>query len=255
MCDLSSQVGVIEDCAHGFFAVDSDDDVRGDYVIGSLTKFFPVYDGGVIASNEDFQLSLEPLSFGRELKSIYNVLHIAVRYGRLKWLGWIFSLVALIRSSRSNDEDDDSSENEKDEVNRISFEKYEKQVCKPASKICNYIVENSNFEQIVFKRKENYRYILDGLKNESNIELGLNCINDEFIPYMVVGRLLYPDLHHPALIKKGLPIWRWEHIYLSDCKIAKEYSKSIIQIPCHHQLSKAELSAIVSGIKQCLKES
>ena len=122
-----------------------------------------------------------------------------------------------------------------------------------SSKSCDYIINHANFAGIVEKRKNNYAYLLNALSGQPNIDLSLNCNESDFIPYMVIGVLANPELHHPLLIEKKLPIWRWEHLYPSQCSVAKEYSKSIIQIPCHQQLSSEELSALADGIIDCLQ--
>ena len=64
-CGLPDSVSIIEDCAHAFFLnyLDVANDMQGDYVIGSLIKFFPVYEGGVLASKNTFKLELEKQSF------------------------------------------------------------------------------------------------------------------------------------------------------------------------------------------------
>ncbi len=249
--DLLSKVCIIEDYAHAFFWQQSDDQRVGDYIVGSLTKFFPTFDGGLLVANKEIKNTPLPLSVVKELKSFYNVFHLASQYGRVKWIAWLFGLMALLRK-RSIDSNNVARDNHIDaQPSNIDIGDVE---IYAASKTCNYIVNHSDFKRIVDKRRQNYFYILDGLKDEENLDLSFNCRDSEFIPYMVVGKLRKPELHHPLIIQKNLPVWRWEHIYPSHCDIAKEYSRSIIQIPCHQQLSSTELAGIVDGIKECLRE-
>ncbi len=126
---------------------------------------------------------------------------------------------------------------------------------KRASKITNYIIKHSDFDAIAIKRRENYQFILDQLSEEPNIDLSLNKLDSNAVPYMVLIRLSDPTTQHAALKAIGLPIWRWDRLYRSDCKRAYEYACSVIQIPCHQQLRKEELAALVSGVKRCLGNS
>ena len=253
-CALTNSIAVIEDCAHSFFMLSDSSQTYGNYIVGSLTKFFPTHDGGVLAANAQLSINFRELSLVEELKATYNAFHDAVRFGRLKLIGWLFNIIASVRSDSSDQESLRGDEGIVELEYDIDSE-YEEQVSLSASKICQYIVVHSDYEKIIKKRQKNYRYIIESLKEEPNIDLSLNCTDDDFIPYMVVGRLLNPGIHHPKLISSRLPIWRWEHIYNSECKVAREYSKSIIQIPCHQQLSDNELSVMVDGIKECLRES
>ncbi len=253
-CKLGENIAVIEDCAHSFFVSSDSKQAHGDYVVGSSTKFFPTHDGGVLAAHTQFPSSLSSLSLTQEVKAVYNVFNDAIRYGRLKPIRWLFNIIASIRSSLSDVNDQELMQEERI-VEPTVDSYYESQARFAASKACKYIVAHSDFDKIIKKRQQNYRYIINALKDESNIDLSLNCTDDDFVPYMVIGRLLYPEIHHPILISNRLPVWRWEHIYDSECSIAKQYSKSIIQIPCHQQLTEKELSVMVDGIKESLRES
>jgi dTDP-4-amino-4,6-dideoxygalactose transaminase len=246
-------VAVIEDCAHAFFGNAEMLVGQGDYVVASLTKFFPTYDGGILAAGNQCSISIKSLSFKQELKVAYNTFHDAVRYGRFKSIAWMFSLISRVRSSDDCDQDSEVTAIEVDAAALNSD--YLDGVDSSASKTCQYIVSHTNFQEIIDKRKENYRYILSQLSGLKNIDLSLNCRDEDFIPYMVIIRLHNPATQHASLIKSGLAIWRWEDIYPSDCQVAKEYSQSIIQVPCHQQLTDKELMSIVVRIKACLEES
>lgn len=251
-CLLPKSICIIEDCAHAFFSYSKDAIDHGNYIVGSLTKFFPTHDGGVLATTVDQFVQSESLSFKQELKAAYNAIHDAVRFGRFKSIAWVFSLVGYLRGNENQDSDDEYKHSN---LNSVKYdENYHKQMDLSASKACKYIVAHVDYSVVANKRRENYQYILKELASQQNIDLSLNNLDRDFIPYMVIVRLLDPENQHAKLISNRLPIWRWEHIYRSSCEISKEYSKSIIQIPCHQQLTKAELVSMVRSIKQCLRE-
>lgn len=257
-CGLTKQVAIIEDCAHAFFIDYNDvsEDMKGDYVIGSLTKFFPVYDGGVLASKNKLCIKLEKLTLKQELRSIYNLLHMAVRYNRLRWLSPVFKLIDALRPVRPEDIEEPL------DLKAAPFEKHindleylePELLDKRASKITRYIISHSDFDAIANKRRENYCYIVEQLKSEPNIDLSLNRQELNSVPYMVLVRLKDPLNQHASLKELRLPVWRWDRLYVSKCKQAHMAACSIIQIPCHQQLRKDELSALVVGLKECLRE-
>ncbi len=245
--ELLSKVCVIEDCAHAFFQQEQFNLVEGDYMIGSLTKFFPTHDGGVLVAKKEIKNVPTSLSITQEIKSLYNIFHVAVQYGRFKWLAWLFALMSLLRN-RGSEDDLEVARSDTDAAACSEIDVY------AASKSCGFVIDHANFKRIVEKRRQNYFYILDSLKNVKDLDLSLNCTESDFIPYMVIGVLQQPALHHPLLINKKLPIWRWEHLFSSQCQNANAYSKSLIQIPCHQQLSSKELLTMVDGIKECLSK-
>ena len=249
--ELLSNMCVIEDYAHAFFLQAPLEYMEGNYIVGSLTKFFPTFDGGVLIARKAIKNTPISLSAIQELKSLYNVMHLATQYGRLKWIAWLFGLMSYLREQSSESENESPANHADAQLSHLDNQNIE---IFAASKVSNYIIDHSDFRKIVEKRKQNYSYLLNQLKDEKNLDLSFNCRDSDFIPYMVVAKLKQAEKHHPLLIRKNLPIWRWEHIYPSQYDIAKEHSKSIIQIPCHQQLSTEELSALVSDIKECIKE-
>ena len=249
-CRLSQSIGIIEDCAHAFFSSSNELSEQGDYIIGSLTKFFSTHDGGVLASNTRPLIQTKSLSVKQELKAAYNAIHEAVRFGRFKLIAWLFSLIAYLRSRDTDNESNDALD--EDEASEEYTSDYHDEMSLSASKACQYIVKHADFARIIDKRKKNYRYILQQLSSEASVDLSLNTLGDDFVPYMVIVKLLDAEKHHARLIAKRLPIWRWENIYPSDCEVAKEYAQTIVQLPCHHQLTEKELVSMVASIKQCL---
>ena len=255
-CSLKDNVSIVEDCAHDFFLdyQNIPNDMQGDYVIGSLIKFFPVYEGGVLASKKPFNVELKKQTLMQEFKSLYNLLHMAVRYGRLRWIAPFFNMIDILRTPKSDDIEVPLN------LEEAPYEKLENEIehldvdllDKHASKITNYIIKHSDFDAIAIKRRENYQFVLEQLSVEPSIDLSLNKLDSDVIPYMVLVRLSKPMPQHAALKEMGLPIWRWDRLYNSDCKRAYEYACSVIQIPCHQQLRKEELTALVDGVKKCI---
>lgn len=99
-CDATDTL-LLEDCAHAFYGMAGERAVGawGDYAITSLTKFFPILEGGLLASatRPIPALSLAPQTLKAELKGIFDISHMATAHGRLKGLGLF---VDMLRGGR-----------------------------------------------------------------------------------------------------------------------------------------------------------
>src|SRR5262245_35415206 len=110
-CDTHG-IALIEDCAHAFFGVSDGRPVGtwGDCAIASLTKFFPVPEGGLIVSSTRplDMLYLTPRSLQDQVKAALDAVEIGVQHDRFpglnSLLGFLFGVKKWIRRhNNSND--------------------------------------------------------------------------------------------------------------------------------------------------------
>jgi hypothetical protein len=101
-CD-EHQIALIEDCAHCYFGNAGERPVGtwGDFSTASLSKFFPVPEGGVLASASRtiVALDLAPQGFKAQLKAWVDVFESAVSCGRFAGINW--ALAGLLRVKNS----------------------------------------------------------------------------------------------------------------------------------------------------------
>ena len=85
------EILLVEDCAHSYFGWAGDRPVGqwGDYAIGSLTKFFPVGEAGLLASAHHplRPLGLSAPGWRQQLKGVVDVVELAHSHGRLRGIG------------------------------------------------------------------------------------------------------------------------------------------------------------------------
>lgn len=109
LCDKHKLV-LIEDCAHAFFG--SKDGFTlgtcGDYAIGSAMKFFPLFDGGILASSRHALRTIELVSppLGLEMKAATNVVEYAMRYRRLPLLSLPLKVAVALKDFLAHHEKD-----------------------------------------------------------------------------------------------------------------------------------------------------
>ena len=93
---------LIEDCAHAFFGITDDWPVGswGDVSIASLTKFFPVPEGGLIASATRplKALDLEPRGWYGEIKAAADAIELGVEHERFPGLNSLFAGVFAMKN-------------------------------------------------------------------------------------------------------------------------------------------------------------
>jgi len=253
---------MLEDCAHAFFG--EQDGIAlgsaGDYAIASSMKFFPVFDGGILASKR-FDLSeiaLRKPSFPFELKALSNIVERALSYDRLGTIGTLFKyglkakdhawrlikhhspVIAGARYAPGSSEGGYVLEPEWLDVRM--------------SRVSSLILKFSNYGRITERRRANYRYLLEHLGSLP----GLRPLFPELPPGVVP--LNYPTVVEnpatlfPALKMAGVPIWRFgeyldreitEEVCANSCYL----SRHVFQFPCHPELRPGELSWMVDTIR------
>lgn len=259
-CDRHNMV-MIEDCAHAFFGDWQGMPVgsSGDYAIASSMKFFPVFDGGILAAkNTDLAgitLRKPPLPF--ELKALSNVIERALQYGRLgivagairfglKLKDTIWRLVKR-RSQKIAEARYSPGSSEGGFV--LDPEWLDVRM----SRVSRTILRFSNYQRIIEERRANYRYLLEHLGNSPGIRPLYPELPAGTVPLNFPVFVDSPSTLFPALKRAGVPIWRFgeyldEEITEQVCSNSCHLSRHVFQFPCHSELRPGELSWMVDTI-------
>jgi len=259
-CD-EHNLTMIEDCAHAFFGKVGDKPVGsyGDYAIGSIMKFFPVFDGGCLVSAKH-SLSDENLRPGGrnfELQSLINVLEISFRHNKLNILNWLLFIPLSIKNYLWN---------------RIKTNRHNKgktiQTAPAAScggvdfdprwihvqgSLCTRILMKFlSTNRIVERRKENYLFLMERFSGSELYKPLFRDLAESTVPYVFPLLVQTPDPIFYKLRAKGLPLLRWEQLWNKGdhniCDISSHYSRHLIQIPCHQEFTRADLEHMASTI-------
>ncbi len=227
---------VIEDWAHCFFGqLSSDPTYHGDFSVSSCNKFFPTVDGGVVwGLNKDFP-HLTHFSWKDEITSflgMYPVFWKKIAFLKNKFLKQQDTCLP-IENTGSN-----------------SFFRYfnPRSVQHSCMRLTKWIVYHSDYHKIIHQRQANYRYLATHL---SNLKTGTPLypeLGNNIVPY-VFPFVLNNDKYFNIIRNKGLMLFRWEELAKTDCTNSNHYRTHLIQIPCHQDLTHAELEKIVNIIK------
>lgn len=263
-CDETGIV-FIEDCAHAFFGATHSVGVGqcGDYAIASSMKFFPMYDGGLLASNryplQDITLQRPSLTI--ELKSLVNTLERAIAYGRFGWVGWCLAKIMAAKSvlwqrlkstTRLKSNGPSSSEG--------AYGLDENWIHVATTRISKQVLRHSDVERIAHYRRRNYRILDAALGHLPGVRPVFSALPDDCVPLVYPLYFEHPEEHFRALKELGVPIWRFgefldPQVSGEDFPHSKQYSRHVFQFPCHQELLNRELDWMIRHVQASLTHS
>ena len=203
----------IEDLAHAAFA----DEIHGDVAVTSLAKFFPVPAGG--------ELLIKPLSE-----------HIAPLSRELNKLASdnTQKITALLRRIIH-----------KLGIKQATSYRYflANNVTKNISRHNLCQINNADSQAIAQARIENYHYLVKQISSSPYGKVLLPILAEGEVPY-VIPFLLNDVEGFTHIRQQGIQIYRWEELAPSSCSHSQKYRELLIQLPCHQDLSRADLDFI-----------
>ena len=116
----------------------------------------------------------------------------------------------------------------------------------------NWVVNHSDYQQIIALRQQHYRYLSAALKNLPHCQVLFPELPDGCVPYVMPLLLLNPQRHFAQLKKAGVPLLRWEELVVNDCPVSNDYRLKLVQVPVHQSLTHAELEWLVHQLQQIL---
>jgi len=237
---------LIEDCAHCFWGERDGQRVGavGDLSIASTMKFFPGIDGGVLISNHpDYSLSrlhLRHPSLRFQLKAIHNLLEQwrwrppeQVTWGDLAGIGAL---------------QDDEPPNTR-LLNQHYFWFDPLRVDLRASWVSRWVITHSDVQMIRQRRRRNYRLLAEQLSGLKGLRLLFPKLPENVTPYVLPVYVEQPHRVFPRLKMLGVPIWRWEELVISSCRVSSDYRLKVLQLPCHQGLSDSQVFGIARIVK------
>jgi dTDP-4-amino-4,6-dideoxygalactose transaminase len=116
-----------------------------------------------------------------------------------------------------------------------------------------FILRHTRVERLVERRRDNFRHLLAALKGLGGATPLFQELPPGVVPYKFPLLLHDPEKDFRQLKLRGVPIWRWEEIAVSDCPVSAEYSARLLQIPVHQELRDSERAWIVEELAAVLR--
>jgi len=239
----SRGIYLIEDCAH--CDIDLHGSLYGNYgsvATYSLRKFYPVPEGGLacfINASHPADVVMDLPILRDELRSIYHWLETSFRGMRRP---------QAVTPQHNGGTELDVAANIPGNGISISLS----DVSRSGTCTARMLWKGCNPEQARLVRKNNYQRLsglLGDIRGIKPFELDLP---ETATPYVLPAVLDMPDKHYPALKYTGVPVWRWDQLYQSQCSRSFALGNSLIQLPIHQDLSADDIDRLAELIQTAL---
>lgn len=259
---------LIEDCAHSIYGSHKGKAIgsAGDYAIASTMKFFPVYDGGILASDKHSldSIKLTPCSLSFEVKSALTIVERSIRMGRFSTTGRVVLFAANIKDKLWRHLKGLMQKKGAPKMTPAfadgGFNFDPDWIHVRASKSSLSVIKHADIQRIIELRRARYQYYLHELRDLPGLRFLHPRLPDEVVPLIVPIYFENTKKVFRELKLKGVPIWRFGEFL--DAKITSRlcpqsinFSKNLLQFPCHQELTDEEVTWIVKEIKLALKNT
>jgi dTDP-4-amino-4,6-dideoxygalactose transaminase len=258
-CD-DTGILLIEDCAHALFGTSDGRDVGqwGDAVIGSLTKFLPVPEGGCLLFNRPVSgsISLRRRGMMSELRAGLDILEMGARHDRMPGLNGILrSIFAAKRKLRGGGSrpPDRAADDRFRLRDGLVFDRTGAASDRLAM-ACHWIARTIPMERVAARRRNNYARVVAALSGVRGVRPLFPELPPSSVPYVVPLWVNDPDLVYHAMRASGLPVFRWDWLWPGVPHIVHdhgmEWSTHVLQLGCHQDLDPQDIDQIVDLVRE-----
>lgn len=263
LCDEQG-IAFIEDCAHALWGQHAGSAVGslGDYAIGSMTKFFPVPEGGCIASSmhslAGLQLRASPPR--RELKVLVDVLERATSFERLRGVNGLLKVLwrikAVLRGSR-NSVDESPKDLLAAQASLADLDVEQAEVA--MSRAALGVVKHTRMDWTFESRRAHFARLLACSARLTGARPLASAIPVEAAPYVFPLWVDDPDRAFAALRDRGIAVFRWDWRWPGTPQDPSDYGNiwahHVLQLPCHQDLSTHDMDYIERALVQVFSRS
>jgi dTDP-4-amino-4,6-dideoxygalactose transaminase len=248
-------IGLIEDCAHAFFGTSDGRSVGtwGDLAIASLTKFYPVPEGGLLASTTRplDSLHLTPRSLRDELKGVADAIEIGSRHGSFRGVNWLFNgMFGLKRWVRRRNGAANAVRPPNPDHNPLLDHE------NPASAV-RWITDSVAQARIVSLRRRNYALLAQLLSNVSKARVMSPLLPADATPYVFPLYVDDPEARYQSLRAAGVPVFRWDQLWPGTPALPSDYgvdwATHVFQLGCHQDLSAQDIESIAATVRRIIE--
>ncbi|HUW38684.1 MAG TPA: DegT/DnrJ/EryC1/StrS family aminotransferase [Rhodocyclaceae bacterium] len=255
---------LIEDCAHAFFGLSDQYPIGswGDYTIASLPKFFPVAEGGCLASWRH-ELGPRPLSsrrFTDEARALANALELGARYGRFPGanllINTLFALKA--RATRTTPDPAIAAPPAALDVEALlrEFQRDAIAFARPTT-ISWLLARHYGRPRLITKRRRNYQLLSELLCDCPNARLLRPDLPEQAVPYVLPLQVSNPDGYYQRIRAAGVSLYRWDLVRWPGVPdfphdVGAVWSHQIFQLSVHQDLSSCDIENIARAVRAIL---
>lgn len=249
---------LVEDCAHAYFGMAGELPVGawGDLATASLSKFFPVPEGGLLACAAgplSFQ-HLERPTVSRQVRAIWDVVDFGCRNGRLLGVSQLLGPVRWLRDRKRSPlgaAEPDSLPTNSASPPDCDMERHS-QKASAAARAVHALLPTG---RIVTRRRANYAALVTALAGAPGVRLLHPHLRPGCVPYAmplwVEGRAR-ADRVYAALRQARMPVFRWDRIWPGTPELegdsGRQWSQHLLQLLCHQDLSPEATERLAAAV-------
>lgn len=247
---------LIEDCSHVCVeaAASSSMGRTGDLGVSSPYKFFPSGDGGLLWRNRTLNPSTPALQapiaqpWLMQARAWARLARDLVRGDKLSLLPPL-AAPAVTGSSAEEQQSADAltSETQPSPLYNAADAGIQ------SSAASRWVAQHTDLDAMAQARRANFQQWLAATADLPHCSPLVSALPPHAVPYMFALRIDHPASHFTALKRLGLPIWRWDEMAVSACRTATDYRLHLLHLPCHQQLSIAQMNWMIEGLTWVLK--
>lgn len=247
---------LIEDCAHTLFGTSDGRAIGcwGDLAIASLTKFFPLPEGGCLVNNTVPRPM--PLLHHRgsksQIKAGFDIIHTSVTHGRLTGLRSILKgLLLFVGMFRNKPRLQDHAPGPSP---ADGFTIDIAQSHRALTYASRWIAQHAPRERIVARRRAHYTFLTQALSGLTGVHPLRPQLPENCAPYVFPLWVDHPDPGYAELRQLAFPVSRWDRLWPTVSTIEEDtglkWSHHILQLACHQDQTFDELQQMVDTLKR-----
>lgn len=256
-CD-QHEIALIEDCAHCLFGSTGTQAIgtTGDFATASLSKFLPVPEAGLLASNRRTisppSLTKRPL--GAQLRGVIDVLELSVMHGGLKPFNLPMTLMFNLKKWHRDGTTTLHSEPRTQEEMMQQCDMG--RIAASPLWISEFLARTLPHDCIADRRRNNFSIYLAELNGLSGARPLYDELPPSAVPYVFPLLVEDADRIYAETRKRQLPVFRWDRIWPGTPSvqgdIGARWSKHLLQLLCHQGLSSQDCFQISREFRSLL---
>ncbi len=252
-------IALIEDCAHSYFGQAGDRPVGawGDYATASISKFFPVSEGGLLASNRNplAAIRLTPPGWRAQFKAWVDILEVASRYKRLTGVNALLKSIFWLKNARA------ASAQAAATAVTSSAEGYMgdcdmSRIGQEPVAATRFLIRQLPHGRVVSKRRRNFEVYAGNFGQVTGAWPLFADLPPASAPYVFPLWVDDSERVYQALRDLKMPVFRWDRIWPGTPRISGDvgplWSRHVLQLLCHQDLDEADVENVAQTILDLL---
>lgn len=251
-------IALIEDCAHALFIKSETNTIAksgamgktGRFCVASPYKFFPSEDGGLLWTNggDEFPADQKPTpTFAQELKGLLHSAQRARDQNRPPDVKMIDNEIQALAGKLALTGHDAREQDTQASKHYLAAEEHLTSLA-----WSRWVTRHTNVARLADRRRHNYQQWANAVADLPHCRALFPHLPDATVPYMFPLQIDHPEVHFFALKQLGVPVWRWDDMAMSNCRIASTNRLNLLHLPCHQELTAQQMSWMTTAVKQVM---